>query len=103
MKYRIFSVLMVLAMVASLCVVAAAPASADSPDVTIDNIVLGTMKAGANNVSCDITVQAVDPIDATDVITFSFGSGFDMSGIAIDDVDGNELKYYRWNGARVPD
>jgi len=103
MKYRIISVLMVLAMVASLCVVAAVPATADSPDVQLTNVEMGSHAAGASNVSFDLTVTEVDPIEAGDIITFRFDSSFDLSDVDTDTNTAGNYKYFKWAGNDIPE
>lgn len=107
MKYRIFSVLMVLAMVASLCVVAAAPAAAQV-DVEVTDIALSSQMAGASKVGCDITIQVKNAggVPAGAIVTFNFHKAFDLTAMneALDEVDAaNKLKYFTWNGVKLDD
>ncbi len=97
MKYRIFSVLMILAMVASLCVVAAAPVSAQG-DVTTVNATLGEDKAGKNT-SC--TIDLTGTWGVGDPITIEFPTAFDLSDLDMAVDDNDDYKNFKWNGAKI--
>ncbi len=97
MKYRIFSVLMILAMVASLCVVAAAPVSAQG-DVTTVNATLGEDKAGKNT-SCTIVLTGTWGVG--DPITIEFPTAFDLSDLDMAVDDNDDYKNFKWNGAKI--
>ncbi|MFO8101223.1 MAG: hypothetical protein R6U37_03510, partial [Dehalococcoidia bacterium] len=98
MKYRMFSVLMILAMVASLCVVAAAPASAVDATVTTVQMTLGKDKAGANNVSCEIYLEGPD---AGETVNITFPDGFDLSDLNLDTDSAKDYRYITWSGSPI--
>ena len=79
MRLKISHTIVGLVVISVLYLISAIPAVADTPDVTITSIDLDSQKAGAENVGCEITLQAIDSINSGDRIIFEFDDDFDFS------------------------
>jgi len=97
MKPRMLTVMIVFILISSLNTTVAAPTNANGLNVSIIDIDLSTYKAGANDVGCDITLEAWENIEAGDVITLTF-DGFDLSDLDLSTDSNDDYKYFRFNG-----
>ncbi len=95
MKYRIFSVMMILAMVASLCVVATAPASAAAPGNTpdVNSVTPQNLKANVQSgYVIEIDANSSNIASGNDV-ALTFPAGVDISNLDLSTTTGGDVKY----------